>query len=163
MIFSSFRRKIPELSIFHNPRSPPSVKALELLRAAASGPFPPNKPTNPPLEFNLEVVESPPTSDQMNTIMSYLPSKYNKSPASAFLSAHPTTSGQEDRTHTPSQVAQLGREKPSAIRWPIVVDWSGGIASVGDVDGVKGILEVLRKRRDGELKEDEEYKPGFWS
>jgi hypothetical protein len=33
---------------------------------------------------------------------------------------------------------------------------------VGDVDGVNEILENLRKKRDGEINEPEEYKPNGW-
>ncbi|KAF7367486.1 DUF1687-domain-containing protein [Mycena sanguinolenta] len=50
--------------IFHHPSSPPSVKALGLLRSALSEPFPPGKGPLP-LSFNLEVVEAPPTKDQL--------------------------------------------------------------------------------------------------
>jgi hypothetical protein len=44
------------------------------------------------------------------------------------------------------------------LKWPIVVDWAGGRATAGDAEGVKDILEYLRKR-DGEVKEEEGYKP----
>lgn len=56
----------------HNPSSPPSLKALALLQSAASGPYPPS--SNKSLKFNLEVVERPPTADQIATILSYLSS-----------------------------------------------------------------------------------------
>ncbi|KAH6907274.1 hypothetical protein BKA70DRAFT_1372230 [Coprinopsis sp. MPI-PUGE-AT-0042] len=42
-------------SVSHHPSSPPSTKALNMLRAAVSGPFP-NK-DSPPLEYNLEVID----------------------------------------------------------------------------------------------------------
>jgi hypothetical protein len=42
------------------------------------------------------------------------------------------------------------------------VDWTSGKASIGDVEGVKGILEAIRMRRDGETKEEEEHKPKGW-
>jgi len=44
----------------------------------------------------------------------------------------------------------------------VVVDWVGGKAAVGDVDGVSDILENLRKKRDGEISEPEEHKPKGW-
>jgi len=43
-----------------------------------------------------------------------------------------------------------------------VVDWNTGHASVGDVEGVKAILEKLRQRRDGEAKEEEIHRPKGW-
>lgn len=144
----------------HRSTSPPSNTALALLRSSLSGPYPPNKPASPPLEFNLEVVESPPTSDQMSTIMSYLPTK--RTSPSAFLSAHPASSGESDSAQTFSTVSEISRQNPNAMKWPIVVDWSGGQASIGDVDGVKGILEILRQKRDGELKEEAVDKPKGW-
>lgn len=61
-----------------------------------------------------------------------------------------------------SGIANLGTQNPNAMRWPIVVDWTGGRASIGDVEGVKGILEMLRQKRDGESKGDEEFKPKGW-
>jgi hypothetical protein len=56
----------------------------------------------------------------------------------------------------------LGNENPNMLKWPVVVDWIGGRASIGDVDGVKGILEAIRKERDGESKGEEEYQPKGW-
>ncbi|EKM52476.1 uncharacterized protein PHACADRAFT_260915 [Phanerochaete carnosa HHB-10118-sp] len=55
----------------------------------------------------------------------------------------------------PAQLAKLVSTEPRALKWPIVVDWEGGKAAVGDVDGVKRILEDLRKQRDGEAKGDD--------
>jgi hypothetical protein len=48
------------------------------------------------------------------------------------------------------------------LKWPIIVDWTSGRASAGDSEGVKDILEYLRKKRDGEVKEEEDYKPKGW-
>jgi len=42
-----------------------------------------------------------------------------------------------------------------------VVDWNGGRASVGDVDGVAKMLEALRQHRDDEVK-DEDVVPKEW-
>lgn len=142
------------MSCSHRPTSPPSVSALKLLQSALSSPYPPSKPSSPSLNFDLEVVDSkPPTPDQLSTILSYLSPSSSKKPAtlSAFLSSHPAslTSG------TPSDVkgvAKLASENLNSLKWPIVVDWTGGRASVGDVEGVKSILEALRKERDGESK-----------
>lgn len=132
----------------HSSSSPPSVAALKLLKSALSGPYPPSKPSAQPLAFNLEVIEEqPPTSDQLRTIASYLPSaSFNPQ---AFVSAHPTVSS-DTPLNSEAAVRELAQKNPRALKWPIVVDWSGGRAAVGDVEGVKGMLEALRKDRDGE-------------
>lgn len=48
------------------------------------------------------------------------------------------------------------------FKWPVVVDWTGGRASIGDVEGVKEILEAIRKERDGESKGEESHQPKGW-
>jgi hypothetical protein len=93
--------------------------------------------------------------------MSYMPSK-SASPSAAFLSAHPAVPVGSERPETLSDVAKLGRQYPNAMRWPIVVDWLGGKASVGDIEGVKGILESLRQRRDGEAQNEGVHRPTGW-
>lgn len=93
--------------------------------------------------------------------MSYLPSK-SASPSATFLSAHPAAPAGPERPETLSDVAQLGLQHPNAMRWPIVVDWLGGKASIGDVEGVKGILETLRQRRDGETEGEDLHRPTGW-
>ncbi|KAF9468376.1 thioredoxin-like protein [Collybia nuda] len=160
-MFNSFKRKLPEISIFHQPSSPPSIKALGILRSSVSSPYPPSKPDNPPLQFNLEVIEGAPNADQLRTILSYLPSKA-VSPSFAFLSAHYSAPSGGERPETVSGIADLALNNPAALKWPIVVDWHGGQASIGDVDGVKSILEKLRQKRDGELKDDEIDQPKGW-
>ncbi|KAG6896027.1 hypothetical protein C0992_010777 [Termitomyces sp. T32_za158] len=160
-MFNSFKRRLPEISIFHQPFSPPSTKALNLLRSSLSAPYPPGQAEKKSLDFNLDVIEGPPTSDQMKTILSYLPSKA-VSPSLAFLSAHYATPTGSERPEGVSAIANLAQDNPNALKWPIVVDWHGGQAAIGDIEGVKGILETLRKKRDGELKEDEVDQPKGW-
>lgn len=60
-------------------------------------------------------------------------------------------------------MSDLVTKNPEAFKWPLVVDWNGGRASVGDVDGVKTILEALRQRRDGEVKDDVDRPTGWFS
>jgi len=79
-----------------------------------------------------------------------------------FLSAHPASPSPSEIPQNVDGIAHLVAQNPNALKWPIVVDWSGGRASIGDVEGVKGILETLRQKRDGELKEEEEFKPKGW-
>ncbi|PFH46916.1 hypothetical protein AMATHDRAFT_68807 [Amanita thiersii Skay4041] len=160
-MFSSFlRRRLPEISIFHNPSSPPSTQSLALLRSALSGPYPPNTPgSTQPLTFSLSVVEAPPTADQLRTIMAYLSSASGSgssslAAASTLFSAHPSAPALTERPTDAETIVELAQANPNVVRWPIVVDWSGGRASVGDVEGVRRILEALRKARDSEGKEE---------
>jgi len=127
-----------------------------MLHRALAAPYPPGNPAAPPLEFDLEVVESrPPTADQLRTILSYIAPRRDAAPPapSAFLSAHPSGAGEQP--HSVKGVVRLAEQNPNALKWPIVVDWIGGRASVGDVEGVKGILEAIRQQRDGEAKQEE--------
>ncbi|KAG6336746.1 hypothetical protein ID866_2351 [Astraeus odoratus] len=131
-----------------------------MLQTALSEPYPRDRPGAPPLQFNLEVVEStPPTPDQLKTILSYLTpggSEKTRPPSySTFLSAHPGAAELSEQPHTAAAISSVAARYPSALRWPVVVDWNGGRACVGDVECVKGILEALRQRRDGEVKEDD--------
>ncbi|TFY64198.1 hypothetical protein EVJ58_g2783 [Rhodofomes roseus] len=162
-MFSAFIRSVPQISIFHSTSSPPSITALQLLRAALSSPYPPSKPNAPPLKFNLEVVENkPPTSDQLRTILSYIPAATSASGGvspDVLVSSHPTV---EARPTSTEDVAKLATQNLHALKWPIVVNWDAGRAAVGDVEGVKSILEELRKKRDGEATEDGDHKPKGW-
>ncbi|KZT25020.1 hypothetical protein NEOLEDRAFT_1066162, partial [Neolentinus lepideus HHB14362 ss-1] len=148
----------------HHPSSPPSVKALNLLKAAVSAPYPASKPDAPPLRFNLDIVEStPPTPDQLRTILSYLPSaSASPAPLSTLLSSHPSAPSGSEQPRTADAVTKLASSNPSALKWPIVVDWDSGKASIGDVEGVKSILEELRRKRDGEANGEEENKSKGW-
>ncbi|KAG2361177.1 hypothetical protein BDR07DRAFT_1410291 [Suillus spraguei] len=155
-MFSGFKRLLPQISIFHHPSSPPSIQALALLRNALSSPYPPGKKSGPPLEFDLEVVETkPPTADQLKTILTYItPPKSTAPPAlSAFLSAHPASSGLGEQSQSAKGIVSLVEQNPNVFKWPLFV---------GDVEGVKQILEAIRQRRDGEVKQDEVDQPKGW-
>jgi hypothetical protein len=145
----------------HHPSSPPSTRALNLLRHSLSAPYPLNSAEGKPLEYDLQVVESAPTSDQLKTILSYLPSKATN-PSMVFLSAHPSGPATFEQPTTAKGIAELAEKNPLAIKWPIVVAWSIGKVSIGDVDGVKGILENLRQRRDGEVEDEKIDQPKGW-
>jgi hypothetical protein len=132
-----------------------------MLRASLSSPYPASNEKGQPLEFQLEVVESPPNSAQLSTIMSYLPSKA-ADPSMVFLSAHPSATNIAEQPTTLKGIAALAETNPNAFKWPVVVDWVDGKASIGNPEGVKEILESIRKKRDGETKEDDVYRPGWF-
>jgi hypothetical protein len=82
----------------------------------------------------------------------------------AFLSAHPSSGNEAagDRPGTIEGIVKLAEKNKNALRWPIVVDWEDGQVAVGDVEGVKRILEKIRRKRDGEEGEQEQEKPKGW-
>lgn len=137
-----------------------------MLRASLSAPYPPTKSDAPPLEFNFEVIESkPPTPDQLRTILSYVAPKDAKEaiPSYAtFLSSHPSAPDAGEQPQSAAGVAELAAQNPNALKWPVVVDWDGGRASIGDVDDVVKMLEALRQRRDGEVKDEDGVQPKGW-
>jgi hypothetical protein len=63
------------------------------------------------------------------------------------VSSHPSV---DNRPTNVDAVSKMAAKNPRTLKWPIVVDWSSGKAAVGDVEGVKSILEELRKQRDGD-------------
>jgi hypothetical protein len=144
----------------------PSNRALALLQAALSSPYPQGSASKSPLKFDLEVIENaPPTADQIRSIMDYLPRIRDVDDphhVAALISSHPSAPCLPDRPYSPEGLVRLAQKSPLALKWPIVVDWTSGRASAGDVEGVKDILEYLRKKRDGEVKEEEDYKPKGW-
>jgi hypothetical protein len=98
------------------------------------------------------VTNSLPTKDQLRIISGYLPNGV----LSTFLSnGHQAASA--------DKLLSLAGKDPSVFKWPVVVDWSGGKACVGNAEGVKEILENIRKKRDGEIKEEEHQPKGWFS
>jgi len=63
----------------------------------------------------------------------------------ALLSVHPSVPA-FDRNITLKEITALAEKNSKALKWPIVVNWDDGKASIGSVEGVKDILETLRKK-----------------
>lgn len=104
----------------------------------------------------------PPTSDQLKLIHSYVaPSEsFN---AKRFLSAHPSSSALDNNGGpTTEALVALANSDPRSFKYPLVVDWDAGTAAIADLDGVKAILENIRKKRDEGSKE-EPPKTGWFS
>ncbi len=116
----------------------PSNRALALLQAALSSPYPQGSASKSPLKFDLEVIENaPPTADQIRSILDYLPRIRDVDDphhVAALISSHPSAPSLPDRPHSPEGLVRLAQKSPLALRWPIVVDWTSGRASAGDVD-----------------------------
>ncbi|EJT97164.1 hypothetical protein DACRYDRAFT_119632 [Dacryopinax primogenitus] len=139
MAFAFFRRR-PNISIFHSPSVPASNEALQLLQKAVSEPYPPGKL---PLDFDLEVIDSqPPTPDQISTIQNYLGSN-------ASFGASPSFSAD---TNSPAAIHKAAIDSLDSVKWPIVVNWDDGQASIGSVQGVKDMLKTLSDKRGGGSK-----------
>ncbi|KZV82055.1 hypothetical protein EXIGLDRAFT_755206 [Exidia glandulosa HHB12029] len=119
-------KALPAVSLFHNPSSPHSRQVLNQLRASLSSPYPPSS-TSSPLEFELEVVENKPTTEQLRTIRSYL--------------NLPTT----------------GDKSELQLEEPIVVNWNDGVASAGGAAPGEVLEALRRQRDEGtgEGKKDE--------
>lgn len=120
-----------------------------MLHAALSSAYPPNTPSAQPLKFDLDVSESPPTPEQFQLILKYLHPSLQGQGLKAFVSAHP--SAPEGRLDG-EKLAKVARENANSIKWPIVVNWDTSLATLGDAEGVKEILEQIREKRDGEKK-----------
>ncbi len=67
-----------------------------------------------------------------------------------FISAHPSAPSPAEAPKSALGIVELAKKNPNAFKWPVVVDWDKGNVSVGDAEGVKEMLEVLRRKRDGE-------------
>jgi hypothetical protein len=87
--------------------------------------------------------------------------RYYGRPVSAFLSAHPSTSGSEEASGRDEveRVIHTAKSNPLALKYPIVVDWDVGKIAVGSVADVEGLLQVRANLRD-EGGEGDGGKPG---
>ncbi|CUA72647.1 hypothetical protein RSOLAG22IIIB_04965 [Rhizoctonia solani] len=162
-----FHRSIPNLSIFHNARSPHSERILQLLRSSLSNPYIPRavaaaraeaeksggsttqKIPKRPLEFNLDISTSPPTPDQYTTLLDYLrsqslsPSISTPPTISRFLVKHSESVGGVE------ELSQLASKKPESVRWPVVVHWDDGLVAIEKEEEVHNILEVIYETANG--------------
>jgi hypothetical protein len=74
--------------------------------------------------------------------------RFSNKPISDFLSAHPLVG--DSRQDDAESVASLVRKNPGAMKWPLVVNWDKGMVSIGSLDSVRAMLEVMREERDKE-------------
>ncbi|CAE6474284.1 unnamed protein product [Rhizoctonia solani] len=162
-----FHRSIPNLSIFHNARSPHSERILQLLRSSLSNPYIPRAvaaarleaeqsgvSTTPklpkrPLEFNLDISTSPPTPDQYTTMLDYLRAQ----PLSPSLSSPPTISRflvkHSESVGSVGELSALASKNPESVRWPVVVHWDDGLVAIEKEEDVHSILEIIYETANG--------------
>jgi Protein of unknown function (DUF1687) len=121
-----------------------------MLQGAPSSPYLRGSASKSPLKFNLEVIEkTSPTASQIIRILDYLPRVPDVDDphhVAALMSSHPSVPSLPDRPNSLEGLVRLAQKSPLALKWPIVVDWTSSRASTRNSEGVKDILEYLRKR-----------------
>ncbi|KAG8929290.1 hypothetical protein FRC02_005778 [Tulasnella sp. 418] len=82
---------------------------------------------------------------------------------SSFISAHPAVAGLSSPSSA-EDLAKMAVSNPKVLKYPLAVNWDEGEVSIGSVDGVKEIIENMRKRRDSEMSSssDTPMKPKGW-
>ncbi|KAL8811018.1 MAG: hypothetical protein Q9223_001559 [Gallowayella weberi] len=124
-----FHKTLDVITLFHKASSPASIRAQTLLKqisAHASESATEDQATDHTeqnklqrTEFELNVTEDPPTSDQLRTILEYVGSGAGRA-------------GQivEGATGETDALAKL-KEDPENFKRPVIVDWNNGRAVFG--------------------------------
>ncbi|KAI4120296.1 MAG: hypothetical protein LQ338_007115 [Usnochroma carphineum] len=122
-----FHKPLDVITLFHKASSPASVRAQTLLKQVsahasetatedqATDHAPQNKVQR--TEFELNVTEDPPTSDQLRTILEYVGSGAGR--------AGQIVEGAADEADALRKL----KEDPNKFRRPVIVDWNNGRAS----------------------------------
>ncbi|KAI6864667.1 hypothetical protein KC323_g4660 [Hortaea werneckii] len=133
------------ITLFHAPSVPASMRAHAILKQAAAtaqssatedqASDHDNQSRLQRTEFNLDVQETPPTPDQLTSILDYLgPSK-----AGTVV---------EEATGT-SDALRKFNAKQQAFQRPVTVDWNNGRAVVGDDESeLMRLVRTLPKETD---------------
>ncbi|KAH8705576.1 thioredoxin-like protein [Talaromyces proteolyticus] len=140
-----FPKSVDVITLFHKPSLPTSTRVLNILRTAsanagetatidqASDHSDHNKLQKELRgEFELDVTEAVPTSDQLNSIIDYLQAK-GVNPSAVM-------EGAKDKADALKKLKEFGDR--GFIR-PVVVDWVNGRATVGDNESE--ILKLVRE------------------
>jgi len=133
-----FHKSLDVITLFHKPSSAASTRVFTLLKQAsaeASSPATEDQASDhghqdkaQRSEFELDVTESAPTSDQLRSILEYLGGK----PASAVVQ------GARDEADAMKKL----KENADSFTRPLTVDWNNGRAVVGD--NKSEILNMIR-------------------
>jgi len=128
------------VTLFHKPSNPASTRILTLLKqtsAAASTTATEDQASNHSdhsrtqhdhAPFDLDVVEGPPTADQLRSIISYVGER----------NAGSVVPGAQDA----ADAARKMRQDMNAFRRPLVVDWNAGKVVVGEKQS--DVIEMLK-------------------
>jgi hypothetical protein len=119
-----FHKPIPIVSLFHRPGVERSSAILKLLR---------NHPVVQKQQATLEVMENPPTENQLEIITSYLGGGFS---AGKIV----------DGAHGVSDAVSILEKDKTKLNVPVVVNWDAGKAVLGgDEAQVEHLLEEIRK------------------
>ncbi|KAN0119498.1 DUF1687 domain containing protein [Hyaloscypha variabilis] len=137
-----FHKTKDVISLFHNAKSPASIRVNTLLKQAsanasehatedqASDHSAQTQPRRQ--EFELEVTEEPPTQDQLKSILEYIGAQK----ASTIIK------GARDEADAMRKL----KENSESFQRPVTVDWSNGRAVVGDNESeILKMIEDLPK------------------
>ncbi|MCJ1434422.1 hypothetical protein MMC27_003790 [Xylographa pallens] len=123
-----FHKALDVITLFHKPSLPASTRVLNILKQVsahasegatedqASDHSHQNKIQRS--EFELNVTEEPPTSDQLRTILEYVGARRAKD----------IIDGARDE----GDAMRLLKEDSKRFRRPVIVDWNNGRAVIGD-------------------------------
>ncbi|MCJ1260415.1 hypothetical protein MMC22_000276 [Lobaria immixta] len=140
-----FYKGLDTITLFHRPSLPSSIRVLTLLKQAsahasetatedqASDHSHQNKMQR--TEFELNVTEDPPTSDQLRTILEYVGGTRAKDVVDGARN-------EGDAIRTLSQ-------DPSKFKAPVTVDWNNGRAVIGESESeIMKMISQLPKETD---------------
>ncbi|MCJ1363723.1 hypothetical protein MMC16_002832 [Acarospora aff. strigata] len=120
-----FHKPIDVITLFHSPARPASSRVLKILQqASAEASEPPPEPDQSgqskvqSKEFELNVMEDPPTGDQLRSILEYVGPRR----------AGDLIKGARGEAEAMRKLQENGE---SFVR-PVVVDWSNGRAVIGE-------------------------------
>ncbi|CAN8100666.1 unnamed protein product [Discula destructiva] len=132
-----FRKTKDIVTLFHKSSSPASTRVATLLKQASanaaetatedqasdhSSQTPPGRP-----EFELDITENPPTTDQLQTILEYAGAKNISSIIKGASSE--------------SEALRMFKRSPDNFQRPVTVDWNNGKAVAGEDESQ--ILKLL--------------------
>ncbi|KAI9838924.1 MAG: hypothetical protein M1819_004132 [Sarea resinae] len=134
-----FHKSLDVITLFHKPSSSASLRALTVLKQAsanASETATEDQATDHTAqnkaqrtEFDLDVTENAPTSDQLRSILEYVGSE----------SAGELVKGARDEADAMRKL----RESAENFKRPVIVDWNNGRAVLGDNESE--ILSMLKQ------------------
>ncbi|EGD85058.1 hypothetical protein H112_08784 [Trichophyton rubrum D6] len=137
-----FHKTLDIITLFHKPTLASSTKALSVLQRASTA-IKEGTATSPSgsllrnSDFELNVTEEPPTTDQLKLIMDYMTSSPLASGGIGVGKPGDLVSGATDRSDA---VKRLKENGDSFIR-PVVVDWNNGKAVLATSESA--ILKLL--------------------
>ncbi|KAK9477427.1 thioredoxin-like protein [Lipomyces japonicus] len=131
-MFSSFNSVRSVITLFHSAKSQPSITVLNFLKNQAS--------LQSSKKFDLEILTTPPTNDQLRTILKYLGGGVGK--VSAIV---PGANGVDEASNILQAAGSAAGDEGKLVT-PITVDWLNGKAVLGnDEHGLKKLIEALNK------------------